>query len=99
MMQSTCFKPAMRRLLLLLVCPFLLTLVFFLETSGWGWNAHRFMNSSSVYHLPNSMALFIQDSSFFAEHSTDADQRRSSGDTSLFAEGPRHYLDIDDYPD
>ncbi|MCK5573172.1 MAG: hypothetical protein KAJ12_10445, partial [Bacteroidetes bacterium] len=92
MMQSTCFKPAMRRLLLLLVCPFLLTLVFFLETSGWGWNAHRFMNSSSVYHLPNSMALFIQDSSFFAEHSTDADQRRSSGDTSLFAEGPRHYL-------
>ncbi|MGB2957627.1 MAG: hypothetical protein WBD30_01930, partial [Bacteroidota bacterium] len=92
-------KPAVWRLFFLLSCPFLLTLIFLFETSGWGWNAHRFINGSSVYHLPNSMVLFIQDSSLFAEHSTDADQRRVSGDTSLFAEGPRHYLDIDDYPD
>jgi hypothetical protein len=99
MRMSNRSKPAVWRLFSLLSCPFLLTLIFLFETSGWGWNAHRFINGSSVYHLPNSMVLFVQDSSLFAEHSTDADQRRVSGDTSLFAEGPRHYLDIDDYPD
>jgi len=99
MRESTRLQPALRSLFLFFTCPFLLTPVFVLEASGWGWNAHRFMNRSSVYHLPGGMALFIEDSSFFAEHSTDADQRRTPGDTSLFAEGPRHYLDIDDYPD
>jgi hypothetical protein len=65
---------------------------------GWGWDAHRFINRNTVYHLPHQMQLFIQDSSFFALHSIDADQRRVSGDTSLFAEAPRHFMDIDDYP-
>jgi len=71
----------------------------YLDASGWGWDAHRFINRRSVYHLPGQMALFIQDSSFFATHSVDADQRRVSGDTSFYAEGPRHFMDIDDYPD
>jgi hypothetical protein len=66
---------------------------------GWGWDAHRFINRNSVYHLPGEMALLVQDSTFLALHSVDADARKISGDTSLFAEGPRHYLDIDDYPD
>lgn len=65
---------------------------------GWGWDSHRFINRKTVYHLPNQMMLFIQDSSFFALHSIDADQRRVSGDTSFYAEGPRHFMDIDDYP-
>lgn len=42
--------------------------------------------------------LFIQDSAYFSLHSTDADTRRVSGDTSMFAESPRHFIDIDDYP-
>lgn len=69
------------------------------DISAWGWNAHRFFNLKVVYHLPGQMQLFIQDSSFFSTHSIDADQRRVTGDTSLFAEGPRHFMDIDDYPD
>jgi hypothetical protein len=44
------------------------------------------------------MAPFRADSAEFALHSVDADARRVSGDTSFYAEGPRHYLDIDDYP-
>jgi hypothetical protein len=72
--------------------------VSYLDTFGWGWDAHRFFNRNTVYHLPYSMALFIQDSSFFALHSIDADQRRVPGDTSLYAEAPRHFLDIDNYP-
>lgn len=72
--------------------------VFYIDAFGWGWNAHRFINRTSVYHLPNAMQLFIQDSLFFAQHAVDADARVNSSDTSLYAEAPRHYLDIDDYP-
>jgi hypothetical protein len=66
---------------------------------AWGGNTHRFVNAKATYHLPTQMAAFIQDSAFFALHSVDADNRRNSSDTSMFAESPRHYIDIDDYPD
>jgi hypothetical protein len=77
---------------------FIIVGVFYLDAYGWGWDSHRFINRSAVYHLPNQMQLFIQDSSFFALHAADADQRRVSGDTSFYAEAPRHFMDIDDYP-
>lgn len=64
----------------------------------WGWNTHRFINRTGVRHLPPVMASFSADSASFAAHAHDADARRVSGDTSFYAEGPRHYLDIDDYP-
>ena len=76
----------------------ILVAAFHITANGWGWDAHRFINKKAVYHLPNQMMLFIQDSSFFSLHSIDADQRRITGDTSLFAEAPRHFMDIDDYP-
>ncbi len=75
-----------------------LTAVGALLALGWGWDAHRFINRKTVYHLPNSMLLFIQDSSFFSYHSVDADARRNNNDTSFYAEWPRHFMDIDDYP-
>ncbi len=74
------------------------TLALYYVASGWGWDTHRFINRRAVYHLPNQMMLFIQDSSFFSSHAADADIRRVSGDTSFYAEGPRHFMDIDDYP-
>lgn len=84
------------------ILPLIGTLVIagflYVDAFGWGANAHRFINRSAVYHLPNQMVLFIQDSSFFATHAPDADNRKISGDTSFYAESPRHYLDIDDYP-
>jgi len=83
----------------LLVGVLLLHSLYPSSSFGWGWDAHRFINRNSVYHLPGEMALLVQDSTFLALHSVDADARKISGDTSLFAEGPRHYLDIDDYPD
>ena len=74
--------------------------VGYFEAPGWGGDTHRFINRKVAYHLPNQMMLFIQDSAFFALHASDADGRRS-GDTStsLYAEAPRHFMDIDDYPD
>lgn len=68
------------------------------DASGWGRDGHTFFNRTVVRHLPNQMILFIQDSVFFATHASDADNRRNSSDTSLFAEAPRHFMDIDDYP-
>ncbi|MEK9139144.1 MAG: T9SS type A sorting domain-containing protein, partial [Bacteroidota bacterium] len=91
-------KYPMRKLILLPVV--LLTVIGLCLTAfGWGGNSHRFINRNAVYHLPNQMLLFIQDSLFFAQHASDADNRRVSGDTSFYAEGPRHFIDIDDYPD
>lgn len=72
--------------------------VLYMTAGGWGWDSHRFINKKTVYHLPNAMMLFITDSSFFSTHAIDADVRKNSSDTSLFAEGPRHFMDIDDYP-
>lgn len=83
---------------IILCAAIVLSLLTALDAGGWGWNAHRFFNRVAVYHLPGEMMLFIQDSTFFSTHSIDADQRRVTGDTSLYAEAPRHFMDIDDYP-
>ncbi len=84
----------------ILVSAGLLIIAVFLhpDAFGWGWNGHQFINRKSVYHLPGQMVLFIQDSSFFAAHASDADNRGNPNDTSMYAESPRHYIDIDDYP-
>jgi hypothetical protein len=49
--------------------------------------------------LPNSMAALKADSLFYEAHSTDADSRKSSSDTTFFAEAQRHFIDIDAYPE
>jgi hypothetical protein len=85
-------KPA---IIVLLAC---IVAVAYFEASGWGWDTHRFINRKVVYHLPGQMMLFIQDSAFFASHAHDADVRVDYNDTSLYAERPRHFMDIDDYP-
>ncbi len=68
--------------------------VLYGEASGWGSDGHKFVNRTATRHLPNQMSLFIQDSTFFATHASDADARKST-DT---AEAPKHFMDIDDYP-
>jgi len=66
---------------------------------GWGSTGHRIINLEAVLHLPSSMSLLKADSLFYRAHASDADIRRVSGDTSFYAEGPRHFIDLDDYPD
>lgn len=74
----------------LLVLPLL-----WLTALPWGAVGHRFINTEAVYHLPSEMALFIQDSSFFGSHASDADYRKSTDPN----EAPKHFIDIDSYPD
>lgn len=61
---------------------------------AWGTTGHRYINRNAVVHLPSTMPQFIAQQAFFESHAMDADYRRST-DT---AEAPKHYIDIDNYP-
>ncbi len=61
---------------------------------GWGSTVHQIINRNAVIHLPAEMATFAAQQSYLASHASDADSRKSA-DT---AEAPKHYLDIDWYP-
>jgi hypothetical protein len=65
-----------------------------LLAAGWGGTGHRFINSRAAVHLPPAMNAFIQDSTYFAQHASDADYRKGS-DT---AEGPKHFIDLENIP-
>lgn len=65
---------------------------------GWGGTGHRIINQKAPIHLPPMMASWKADSLFFAAHASDADNRKIPSDTSFWAEGPRHFIDIDWYP-
>lgn len=65
---------------------------------AWGSVGHKIVNKNAVKHLPSSMQQFIDQQAFLEQHSTDADTRKT-GDTAMFSEQYRHYLDVDEYPD
>lgn len=72
-------------------------LVLFISTvfiCGWGASGHKIINRRSVYSFPSQMN-FLNWSDSLAAHSSDADYRRSDDST----EAPRHFIDIDDYPE
>ena len=71
-----------------------LTLLIQFVALSWGGTGHKFINKKSVVHLPSSMQQFIDQSAFFELHASDADGRKNS-DTS---ESPKHFMDIDWYP-
>jgi hypothetical protein len=68
------------------------------EAYSWGGTGHRIINRKAPMHLPASMSTFKADSLFYESHASDADNRRSSSDTTFNAEQWRHYIDIDIYP-
>lgn len=74
-------------------------IVFILVVSsflvGWGNSGHVIINKNVVLSLPDEMNAFQDWSDFLAEHSSDADYRKSSDPD----EGPKHYIDIDNYPE
>lgn len=74
-------------LLLLLTC-------FFFKSFCWGFFGHQRINYYAVFLLPpEMMVLYKPNISFISEHSIDPDKRRYG----IPEEGPRHYLDIDNY--
>ncbi len=64
------------------------------RSEAWGFFAHRRINRLAVMTLPpEMMAFFKPHIDWITDHATDADMRRYA----LIAEGPRHYIDLDEY--
>ncbi len=70
----------------------LLALSFILM--AWGYNGHNMINSSASLSFTAEMAQFQSWAVTLAEHASDADDRKDTDPD----EGPRHYIDIDNYP-
>ncbi len=62
---------------------------------GWGATGHKIINRKSIYSFPGVMNAFYYWSDSLSRHGSDADYRKSSDP----AESPRHYIDIDNYPE
>ncbi len=69
----------------------LLSLVFIY---GWGANGHKVINRRATFSLPPSMS-FLNWADSLAAHASDPDIRRNTDPN----EAPRHYIDIEDYPE
>ncbi len=60
---------------------------------SWGGATHKVINKEAVKHLPSSLTLFSNNVQWISDHAVDADNRKSSDPT----EGPKHFIDIEDY--
>ena len=69
-------------------------LLIFIFICGWGANGHKIINRRAPFSLPPSMSFLVWSDSL-AAHASDADNRRSSDPN----EAPRHFINIEDYPE
>ncbi|KAB2871334.1 MAG: T9SS type A sorting domain-containing protein [Bacteroidales bacterium] len=68
---------------------------FSLALISWGGTGHRIISGNASYSFNQEMQQFQTWSSYLADHASDADYRKSSDPT----ESPKHYIDIDYYPE
>jgi len=68
----------------------LLTSLLFI---GWASTGHRIINGNVQLFLPSEMDFLSDWYSVLADHASDADYRKGSDPT----EGPKHYIDLDNY--
>jgi len=78
-------KKTLRSLLLLILLPLLLI--------SWGRDGHRVINTKASLSFPAEMSMFTSWTQTLADHASDADDRKSWDSY----EGPKHYIDIDNY--
>jgi len=71
----------------------ILTLSVSLILISWGATGHSKISESSSQSYNQQMQDFLSWVSFLTEHASDADYRKSTDPT----EGPKHYIDIDNY--
>jgi len=71
-----------------------LILFLHLECFCWGFYGHKKINNYAVFLLPPQMlVLYKTNIGFITDHAVDPDMRRYA----IAQEGPRHYIDIDQY--
>lgn len=64
------------------------------DAPDWGFFAHRRINRLAALTLPPEMMVFFKPNiDWIADHATDPDMRRYATPW----EGPRHYIDLDEY--
>jgi hypothetical protein len=74
-------------LLIILICS-----TFFIS---WGSMGHRIINFNTILTALPEMVFFNYWADSLADHASDADSRKQIDPN----EGPRHYIDIDNYPE
>ena len=62
---------------------------------GWGKKGHKLVNTKAVEFLPEEMSAMLAWKDYIGEHASDPDIRKDTDTT----EGPKHYIDIDFYPE
>jgi hypothetical protein len=69
-------------------------LVVSMVCCGWGFFGHENINRLAVFTLPPEMNLFYKKNiNYIVQASVNPDKRRYA----VAEEGPRHYIDLDDY--
>ncbi|MDR3609030.1 MAG: T9SS type A sorting domain-containing protein [Ignavibacteriaceae bacterium] len=71
------------------------SIVFIFLFAGWGSTGHKIINSHVTVCFPSSMNFPAYWSDTLAAHASDADNRKGKDPT----ESPRHFIDIDIYPE
>ncbi len=61
----------------------------------WGGRVHNWVNRQAFRHLPEEMAGFQRWAGIITAYASEADRRKATDPL----EGPRHYIDIDVYPE
>jgi len=80
-----------KRILVTILSPLLVVLL-----SSWGYLGHQRINGGITLILPNQMAFLIPGwTDIVRLHASDADYRKDTDPD----EAPRHYIDIDNYPE
>jgi hypothetical protein len=75
------------------------SVVFILLFAGWGSVGHKIINTNITVCFPSSMNFTLSTwNSFLIAHASDPDNRKS-GPGSDPTEYPRHFIDIDAYPE
>jgi hypothetical protein len=74
----------------------IVSVVFILLFAGWGAVGHKIINTNITVCFPSSMDFPLSTwNSFLIAHASDPDNRKGSDPT----ESPRHFIDIDAYPE
>lgn len=75
---------------------FVIVGVFICSSWNWGFYAHQEINRLAIFSLPKEMIGFYKSNiDYIKENAVNPDRRRYA----VEGEAPRHYIDLDVYPD
>lgn len=77
------------------ILPIILVCALSFILMSWGYEGHYRINTNAALSFNAEMSQFLDWTSTLAEHASDADNRKSQDET----EAPKHYIDIDSYPE